>query len=503
MLKAFKPLHKIKMTQKLSYIIQYFLYITSFMFLLYAYLNTKPDALIISTVLFFAGNIVYGLSSFYKRILFTIFQLTIFLFLLGRPFIGLLEGTHWWENTNEVLMKTLMLIYISLVFLRVGASFAEYILNKNKLKYKQPTPYKIYFNDDFIKHFQNFMFIVYFICLACEAIRDIDKLQFMQTHDYYDFYIVYKNDLPMFIRALANMHTYALCIFLATLPSKKKAFIPLASFVAFTIPELIIGIRNPIMLNVIFVILYYILRDYLNKQNSVKEKRWIGKLEKTAIYAGTPALLILMSLWNYIRDNISVAGMGLVKSIRDLLYLQGVSFNTISAGIYEQGRLPSTNLSYVFGPFIEYFKRGSFGRVVFGTKELLGNTVEMALYGNSFANSISYIVRSDFLEGHGMGSSFIIEAYVDFGLLGVIIISLFIGAALIYMAESFKKGWLARTLILVALTAVFFAPRAEATSWLIYLVNIQFWALIISGCIIAGLLSKRYINSKQHKSGGF
>lgn len=489
MQRAIKPKDTFAL-RKIGMLCRFLLYAVSLLLLIHAFVKDKPQLLSASVLLLFSANLLYGLASLHRRIIFTVFHLTMFLFLLGRPLIGLIEGFSWWESSNGVFMQTLLLIYFTMVFLRLGSTAAEIYIAKKESSYKSPLPSKPVLNSAGIANLQNIMLAAFLVCMGCEALRDIERLRFMQNHTYYEYFASFRSALPEPVRILSNMQSYALCIFLSTLPSKRKAFVPLALYVLLTVPELIIGLRNPVVLNIIFVVLYYLLRDHLNGKKQIPEK-WLGRFEKTAMVVAAPVLAVLMAMWNYIRDDISVQGMGFIQSIRDLLYKQGVSFNTVSAGIYSRPLLPSTNTSYVFGPFIEYFKRGALGRVLFGTKELLNNTVEMALYGNNFSNTISYLVRPDYLEGHGMGSSFIIEAYVDFGLIGVVLLAFIFGAAFIYMVKAFERGWLARTLVLIALTSLFFAPRAEALGWLTYLVSIQFWALVLAGCAAAGLLSKR------------
>ena len=84
---------------------------------------------------------------------------------------------------------------------------------------------------------------------------------------------------------------YSLCVFLATFPSKKRAFTPLFLFELSAIPELLIGVRNPIMLNSIFIFLYYIMRDIYEKR-----QKWIGKIEKVILVISIPTSLIFMTV---------------------------------------------------------------------------------------------------------------------------------------------------------------------------------------------------------------
>ena len=77
--------------------------------------------------------------------------------------------------------------------------------------------------------------------------------------------------------------TYSLCLYLSTFPSKKQSLLPLLLYGGSAIPALIVGVRNPIILNCMFIFLYYFIRDTLND----KEK-WIGKFEKIVLIVSIP-----------------------------------------------------------------------------------------------------------------------------------------------------------------------------------------------------------------------
>lgn len=65
------------------------------------------------------------------------------------------------------------------------------------------------------------------------------------------------------------------------------------------------GQRGPLILKIIFALLYFIIRDYL--QDSQK---WISKFEKIVIILATPLMIVLMGAFNYIRANSSIETNG-------------------------------------------------------------------------------------------------------------------------------------------------------------------------------------------------
>ena len=62
-----------------------------------------------------------------------------------------------------------------------------------------------------------------------------------------------------------------------------------------------------------------------------------------------------------------------------------------------------------------------------------GNTVDMALNSNSYTHAMSYVSRGqEYLDGHGWGSSYLLETYTDYGWIGIVLFSLAIGFVLVY-----------------------------------------------------------------------
>ena len=80
-----------------------------------------------------------------------------------------------------------------------------------------------------------------------------EKVLFMRGKDYTDFYVDFVSQIPYVIHIAAAMMQYFMCIFLATKPKKKWAFGVLSLNIVSTIPSLIVGIRNPLLLYIILL----------------------------------------------------------------------------------------------------------------------------------------------------------------------------------------------------------------------------------------------------------
>lgn len=99
--------------------------------------------------------------------------------------------------------------------------------------------------------------LAFYITMCFFLVQEGEKLLYMQGRSYVEYYAGFHSQLPGIFYTIASFMKYSLCVFLATFPSKKRAFTPLFLFELSAIPELLIGVRNPIMLNsILFFILY-------------------------------------------------------------------------------------------------------------------------------------------------------------------------------------------------------------------------------------------------------
>lgn len=332
--------------------------------------------------------------------------------------------------------------------------------------------------------------VMFYLSMLCFMMVELEKLVFMAGREYEEYYTSFQTQMPAVIRAFDTMMKYFLCIFLATMPSKPMTFIPLCLYFLSAVPSLLIGIRNPIVLNAIFIFLYYFLRDV--RENS---KKWLGYGEKVFIILMAPAAVLFLGAYNYIREGSSVAVGGVIGLLLDFLRKQGVSFNVLCIAYDSMPKVRSFEAgNYTFGDFTDYFLHNDLVEGLLGLPDLgTGNNVVSATQGHSFSHAMSYAAMGDsYLEGHGYGSSFILETFFDFGWLGVVLGALVFGFLTILLVRWFQKGWVAGTITLVSLTSLFFVPRASTTSWIVFIVTAQFLLAMIFSYVMAQLCVKSY-----------
>ena len=439
-------------------------------------------------ILLFGGFGVFLFCLFFcfedlrERFLLLTFDFVVFVFLICRPILNCFMLRNWSRHFDpDAACFAVLCVAVSLLTLTAGARLAEKKLFRQKEEIAR-TPVMLKApKKQVLEDFRLAALLLYGFTMVFFLIGEMDKLTFMIGREYNDYYTLYQADYPAVISTLAAMMPYALCAYLATMPRKRESFIALMLYVLSAVPQFLFGVRNPIVLHALLALLYYCIRDHLEDGEI-----WMGKLEKRATLIVLPVGAVGLSVLNYIRDGEEIKLSGFFSAVTDLFYKQGVSFNTLARGYMELDDLPGGDRNFTFGPFIDYFTQSRIGQMLFGTTEFpAGNCVERATYSHNLGHALSYVALDDYLEGHGMGSSYILEAYADFGWIGILVISLLLGILLIAFVRGFRKGWFARTVILVCLTELFFIPRAEATGWLLYLVQPHFWC-IVAGCFIGG-----------------
>lgn len=410
-----------------------------------------------------------------KRLVLLLFSLVLFVFLSCRCVIDIFVVTPWWKEYRQAdILFALRSVAISLVTLYLGALLYTKAANQ---KPDSPLPRA----KPESKEPRLAALGLYLVAMVCFLYGEMDKLVFMRGRAYPEIYVSYDPDYPFWIRTAGYCMPYALCAYLATLPKKKQALPVLSVYLLSAVPALIIGQRSPIVLNALFVFLYCCLRDCLKDAQP-----WLGCQEKCILLVGIPASCIGLSAVNYLRNGPDSQDKVVVNLVVDLFHKQGVSFRTLCLGHGALPDLPGAKRNFTFGPFIDQLLYGRIGRFLFGTTPLPpGSCAELAARSHKLAEPLAFVAHPGYLQGHGLGSSYLLELYADYGYPGIALYSLLLGGLLVFCTDAMKGSWLLRTVTLVLFTDLFYIPRAAATDWLVFLVQPHFWVVILA-CLLGG-----------------
>lgn len=447
------------------------------------------SVLMIGTCMIWLAGIFFCLQNLKSRMMLLAFDLAMFVFLLITPVMHVLQNSVVWDLFEPgAVFFAIMAVGISLFFLYLGGILYE-ILENDPID-ELPVPQ----NSCAPKGIDPAVFrltalCLYLFCMVFSLIQGADLLLFMRGKDYLAYYTSYTASYPGFVYTLGNIMPFALCIYLSTSPKKLPSFLCLLLYVISTMPKLLIGMRNPFAIALVFSFLYYTLRDQIGDR-----EKWIGKIERGLILIAVPALLILFSAVVSLRSGYQL-NRNILRTVLGVFSTLCCFFN-LCYGHNSIPLLPDEMRWYTFGPLIDNITRSRIGQFFFHTTPFPpGNSEMRALEGHSFGDALAYAAHPQYLDGGGWGSYYILETYVDFGWLGIVIYSLLLGLFLVWFLRGIRKGWLVKAILLSSLFQLLMIPRSDATGWLSFLVGVHFWFAVVACVVGSGILQKLGISS--------
>lgn len=462
--------------------------------LLIAYLLTyRVDYLLfllwgvcISQLLFSLLNMKYYIIHFF-------FYLMMFVFLFSRPTIDFVRTGSFPTYQPDAYIFSFKALIVSLIGIWFGGVLAQSGWMKWK-KYSlstQSLEKNNLFDHMFVKKLRFISVIVFSVSYPFYVIRLVERLLFRLNTSYYQYYANFESKLPYITYIISTFMFYSLCIFLATKPKKIYATFFLALYVIANSIYLFIGTRNPVILSLLFSFIYFCMRTF-GEDSQV----WIGSREKMAIIVGSPVIMLLMGALNYIRDGLELKVNSVIGLLLDFIYKQGTSFGVLARGYLYQSSLPiREGRNFTFGPILDYFYRGTIGQFLFDSQPFTTttNSIEQALISNSYAHNLSYLVlKKSYLNGHGIGGSYIMDVYTDYHWIGIFLFSMFLGMVFVYMMKaSYGNHILLFTISLMILGELFFTPRSSLSSSFFYLFTMQFWIIITFILFVSAWISKK------------
>ena len=465
------------------YLITLFSYtVTIFLGILYIY-DDSIVTLLLTLVMLIVSSTLYCFNNIKYYIIHLIFYITIFLFLVSRPTIDYFKYGLINTYQEDVYRFSFLAVIVSIIGLTIGG----FLVSKRENKLKEEI--KTLKNKRFKDSVRKVSLLVFLVSYPFYLVRIIERLVYRLNVSYYEYYADFKSELPYFTYTLSTFVVYAMCIYLATKPNKRHSTIVLGMFVTGNVINLLIGTRNPFVLSLIFSFIYYFIR------NQTEKGIWIGVKEKAMLYLGTPIMMLIMGFLNYARDGEGIGNMSLSELLIDFVYKQGTSFGVLARGYLYGSNLPVREFrNYTFSPIIEYITRGNLGILFGGTPFVsANNSLELALTSDRYAHNISYIVlRQDYLAGHGIGGSYVMEMYTDYGMIGLFLLSIIMGISFIFMMKSsYQSGILFFSITLLILNNLFFMPRGSFTESFFNLFTLQFWGIVIVIFFVAGLINRK------------
>ena len=417
---------------------------------------------------------IYCARDFENRMLLMLFAFTVFVFGMSRIVIpayyinSYIQSSQTYSmsfgpEVNSFIART---SFLSLVASLVGFNF---IKNSMSATYK----FNINPDDKQIVCIRNISKYLYLLSTGLVAYSIFSRFSFVAAYGYLDSFVDYSSNLHPILRKFVLTNSLCLYLFLATLPSKKEAKPILIVFLLVSAFTLLTGSRTRFVMNIITFLIYLVLRNRMNPMDP-----WLTRKGKLIVFLCLPALAALMFVVMLIRGESSIDNISFFDMIVNSIYQQGSIVEVLGISYEEAHNIP--------------YRLWSFGRIIdsYGNNivfQLLGigqayksNTVDFAMNGHSLANYLTYTYQYQrFNAGGGMGSSFIAEAWLDFGYVGVIGFSFIYGVILSKFFTWAKKSVWMFAISFYMVNAIIYAPRAGAGDFISDIISPTYLLLMV------------------------
>lgn len=444
-----------------------------FIISIYSAIREEYSLVILLPVILFFIGIVYCLRSIYDNIFLFCFLLCFFTFLLCGQTINRVYQIYGYDFSDNIELHTDLVLFISLLGIFIG-----YLITKNIGK-RNVKSRIINYNTGYCRDIRKVSKILFFCTYFFWILTLLDTVLFAMRYGYTIYYLSYSSRVPAMIRQVGYMAPMFFFIFLAAMPSKKEAKLPIILYIAYSIISLGTGRRIHFMVALMFIFSYMMFRNRVESEGTP----WVTKKMIIIVLVAVPLLLMAMYMFEYIRSEHNVGSVTEYSPLIGFFVRQGTSINVIKYTELFSDRLNPDAL-YSFSNTIEWLQNSFLGKL-FGFESMFEfgkQSAVTATAGTYLADFVSYNANpASYSEGMGYGSCYIEELYVDFGYVGVFIGNFFYGFLLSKLLKTASvSGNIWFTAIgFFMVNELFKAPRATFDACFGKLLYISYWGPVV------------------------
>lgn len=388
------------------------------------------------------------------------FGLTFFTFLMGREFLEQYSLHSVEKSFSQSVNDHLSIsIFVALISFWMASNY----FNERRKKTSESVTNRSAYNMVVRKYAK----LAFFLSMPFAFITTIVASVIVFAVGYQNSYLV----IPVLMENFPILYLFdkigilmptSFCVFSATLPSKKEFYKFGKWFLLYSFLTVFEGARGTFLINIL--VFGAILAYFQSMQPD--EKWFVKKRYVRWAMIGVPLIMIASVAIKVVRSGDDWRKMDVTEAITDFIYQQGITGLSTKRAYDMQSSIPEPVSGFYT---LEFLYSGLPARLL-GNKVYSGNTEEHALEGNSMKFALAYTTMGEgFLEGGGTGSSYIIETYYDFGYIGIALGSILYAFlfSLLYRASSHMI--LGKSLSLVIIGDILWAPRAGFTDFLQHL----------------------------------
>lgn len=419
-----------------------------------------PDSRLMLVFTTWIYMMAFCLMDIEKRLTLFAFDLAIFTFLLTRLIIPLFYED---EYTNNALSYTMSFsngayeFINNAIFISLIASFIGF----NGVRETGFVGVNFDCNNAYTSRIRNLARKAVYFCAFFCFLTIVEKIYYVGANGYEELYLSYQSHFPSIFNKFVNVYTLVFYLFLGTLPSKKEAKPVIIIYIVLGALSLLTGARSEFILNCILVITYMFLRNKISPDDI-----WIDRKGKMALLVTVPVICALMFVVMLVRGGNTSAGLDVSSLFIDFFFQQGSSMQVVGLTFDAQNEIPDGKF-YSLGALIDNYNHNFIFELLGIAKSYRPQTPEYAINGHSLANYLTYTYQTQrFLNGGGMGSSYIAEVWNDFGYLGLAIWSWLYGHILAKFYVWAQKSMWYLSLVFFMLVGIVYSPRGSAIDFI-------------------------------------
>ena len=423
-------------------------------------MEVKADPLFIVDMCVWICMMISAYSRIERKFLQFAFGLTFFTFLMGREFLEQ-YSLYSVEKTFLPGANSHLTINLLIGLLSFWASFTYFNHNRT---IGEKTPISLSAYEATVRRYASlFFYLTLPFALISTIVVSLMVFQFGYEARYLDIPEMMANIPAYYIcDKIGIMMSPSFCIFSATLPEKQDFYKVGKWYLLYSFLTVFEGARGTFLIN---FLVFGAMLAYIQYRRP--GEKWFEK-KRYARWAiiGIPVIMIASVAIKVARSGEDWSKIDATEAMTDFLYQQGVSGLNIKRAYEVQSNIPKPESGFYT---LEFLYSGLPARIL-GNKVYSGYNEEHALKGNSMTHALAYTTMgSAYLAGNGTGSSYIIETYYDFGYLGVTLGSALYAFLLSLLIRSSKKNLFLRSLSIMIIGNILWAPRAAFTDFLQHL----------------------------------
>ena len=407
-----------------------------------------------------------AISSREKNVIYIFFLFTFFIFLLSRVMVR-------WMRTGEIYrpfsVETMIMVYgcltVSLFGLAVGNATSGTRVGFGRKNQGQfiDSEERYYGREDNINLplIRQISSIVTVICGFATLFVVIERITFWRISGYGgDLRTSFSSTLPDIILRFSYVYVMMFCIYLASLPERKKCIPIIIQYLVVSALRMFYGSRVDFVIGLMFIFVYFMIRDRLNEEQSSGETKWVGRSLAIFAIVSIPVLVVLMVFVDGYRSHQNFEFSSFFETLGDFFESQGTSINVIGyTDIYKE-QCTQPKFLYLFDRTYEFLTANPISSIITGRHAYRANTVERAQYGTSLGMTLYYHINQvSYLAGNGCGSSYVAEGWLGYGYFGLFIINVILSRIISRLNEFEFKRFVPSVIWLIFLQSLFFMPR--------------------------------------------